>query len=938
VVGGKWLKKIIALGLILLSLFPITISISLFNVKAEVNFSCKVLLWGNQQATPPAIIESGPNIVKIYVNAARWTSKASTLKFSYKVLHVSVFKQNELQKIIDSVGASELFTITQVSVEEFNRGNPSDLSAYDAIVFGINDWGEVAGNRSRKYGRLAELQNYVSNGGGIVWTHDTLEQWWDYGSQIEEPAGVDNYDISDKNRERVWYSSIKIVEDHPILHNPYEIGNVGDIISVQYTHTNGGRVKTAKAIIKSYNGKYDPQATDANDFYLTVNEYGKGRVAIIEIGHSTIREDKPSVINIPFEKESKVLINTLCWVSSAEVVPPEMIILNFSVTFENGRYDVLLHVPLSSFKTSIENFPSIYYSWFSSIDANILKSAFYVYRHVEQPDQYPILDITIQKGDQEIAEKYIKTKILNGLLQYCYELFFLTSPLMLDSYKSNGENWLKAHEDLKWTVFISDLLCGGTYYATVILPLIKTINNLFGEDISKQVESSIRLIYELLTEGNDGLIKKYGYEQVRRITNILTSSGLISIADYNTMELYQNIIKDPDKSSSVICQIQKDVFNVEIKPNAQSIITNFIKKLPASTIGNFACGTALSFMAYFGSGLTAQTAMQIGTSAMFKGFFGYTLPLAFASAIHQAYITPMAQSLHEAWEAMKHESDVYFDLHKYGQKMANPINNIFNLTNVQIFSALQGIRCVIEYYYYMNCYFYTEGQYLNPKRAQEAATMKEMADSAISQAKDWASMLEKIHGYAKAIIDKVDPEGSTFNFTFQPPIIVFPVIPPNSGGFVLIANQTVNITMNCGSYYFIVQNREWFTNFTHSIYVDDPFGRIYLIIFNPPEGKYDVEAQDYTPLTLIKFVPTTDGVILSRIEEGTTTMSFEVSPNGEIKIVAPPWWAQHQLWIVTGVIGTIVILIISVALIKRRKSICQLTTKMGSNNSGIFEI
>ncbi len=246
----------------------------------------------------------------------------------YNVLHISVFKQNELQKIIDSVGASGLFSITQVSVEDFNKGNPSDLSVYDALVFGINDWGEVAGNRSRKYERLAELQNYVSNGGGIVWTHDTLEQWWDYGSQIEEPAGVDNYDISDKNRERVWYSSIKIVEDHAILHHPYEIGNVGDTISVQYTHTNGGRVKTAKTIIKSYNGKFESQATAANDFYLTINEYGKGRVAIIEIGHSTIREDKPTIVNIPSEKESKILVNTLYWVSSAHVVPPSGYVLH----------------------------------------------------------------------------------------------------------------------------------------------------------------------------------------------------------------------------------------------------------------------------------------------------------------------------------------------------------------------------------------------------------------------------------------------------------------------------------------------------------------------------------------------------------------------------------------------------------------------------------
>jgi hypothetical protein len=237
-------------------------------------------------------------------------------------LHVSAFKQNELQKIIESVKASVFFTITQVSVEEFNQGNPSDLSVYDAIVFGINDWGEVAGNRSRKYNRLNELEAYVNNGGGIVWTHDTLEQWWDYGTQIEDPAGVDNYDISDKNKERVWYSSVKIANDHEILHSPFEIGDVGDTIDIQYTHTNGGRVKTAKAIIKSYNGKYESQATDANDFYLTINEYGKGRVAVIEIGHSTIREDKPTAINIPSEKESKILVNTLYWASSAPTPKP----------------------------------------------------------------------------------------------------------------------------------------------------------------------------------------------------------------------------------------------------------------------------------------------------------------------------------------------------------------------------------------------------------------------------------------------------------------------------------------------------------------------------------------------------------------------------------------------------------------------------------------
>lgn len=70
---------------------------------------------------------------------------------------------------------------------------------------------------------------------------------------------------------------------------------------------------------------------------------------------------------------------------------------------------------------------------------------------------------------------------------------------------------------------------------------------------------------------------------------------------------------------------------------------NFIQELLKSTIAGFSASTALALYAYFGLGLTSKTAMQIGTYAKFKGFFGYTIPLALASAIHESYITPMAK-------------------------------------------------------------------------------------------------------------------------------------------------------------------------------------------------------------------------------------------------------------------------------------------------------
>jgi len=155
--------------------------------------------------------------------------------------------------------------------------------------------------------------------------------------------------------------------------------------------------------------------------------------------------------------------------------------------------------------------------------------------------------------------------------------------------------------------------------------------------------------------------------------------------------------------------------------------------------------------------------------------------------------------------------------------------------------------------------------------------MKECADSALSLAQSWADMLRKMHSYAEAIVNRVDPEGSTFSFTFQSPIIVFSVAPPNSSGFVLITNQTVNITMRCGTYFFIVQNREWFTNFTYSVYVDDPYGRIYLIIFNPPEQHYEVKTQNETQIYIKNFKPENETVVIVEVGNVTgTEVYFDV--------------------------------------------------------------
>ncbi len=79
--------------------------------------------------------------------------------------------------------------VTQVSLASFNAGSPTRLNDYDVIVFGVNDCYEPA-----EYGveRTEQLKKYVKNGGGIVWTHDSMELKFDLGPDVEIPAGVDD--------------------------------------------------------------------------------------------------------------------------------------------------------------------------------------------------------------------------------------------------------------------------------------------------------------------------------------------------------------------------------------------------------------------------------------------------------------------------------------------------------------------------------------------------------------------------------------------------------------------------------------------------------------------------------------------------------------------------------------------------------------------------
>ena len=238
-----------------------------------------------------------------------------------EILHISPAGDNLVEQALQNAGVPEddyIYQITRVSRSEFDNHNPADLSAFDVIVFGIQDQG-------LNPARQIEIKTFVENGGGVIWTHDTLEYETDLGPLVEVPAGVD-YDCDSPTFSG---TQVQIVSDHDILNYPFQIGELNDILSVFNTGTSGGRTTSATKVMAFTSENIE----DPCNFYLTVNEYGQGRVVVQEIGNS----------NAGTEAEYKILANAIWWASGWEKPAED----DFKIAFEQeglpeGEYQLFV--------------------------------------------------------------------------------------------------------------------------------------------------------------------------------------------------------------------------------------------------------------------------------------------------------------------------------------------------------------------------------------------------------------------------------------------------------------------------------------------------------------------------------------------------------------------------------------------------------------------
>jgi len=565
------------------------------------------------------------------------------------------------------------------------------------------------------------------------------------------------------------------------------------------------------------------------------------------------------------------------WVTvELTVVAPKVI--SFDVLYEDVTYTVVMEVSPSAYAKLLqgaENFRKASYPHFNE---SLFAQAYYLSCYIEAPDMYPVYNVTIYQNGLVVADRYLKVAIVDGLIKYCYMLIWCAWPEMLNQFKMQGLGWLKIYNNNRFIVGVSNGLSQITYWATLIGPLIDSIKTMFGGSTSEAVEGGVSLFLSVIG-GYNSLKEQYGAEKADAITNLLVENGYVYGRDYNPMRLYQRFVDNPQETVQTLKTIGEQVLNLEFDSNAQATLTDFIDEIKSGVVGDFATGAAIGLLAYFGSGLTAKTCQLIGLSKTFESFLGGTLPLSLASAIHQAYITPMAEALNAAWESAGQASDTYLALYMYGGLVAYPIEDKFNLTEAQIFASTYGFACVTEFRYYMYSHFYRSRQLFVPE--SELNMLKDNAQTMFNRAVNWAGLLSKIQDLSKALVSEDDPPNDYTTLTVQainnvmdmpqpiPPINIFPELPANLSGFSLISEPTPNITLSSETNIFIVKNGRWWSNFSYSIYVDDPYGRLYLIIFDPPQQTYKVTVQNETSFYLKNFKPENETITIK--EAGSIT-------------------------------------------------------------------
>jgi hypothetical protein len=679
---------------------------------------------------------------------------------------------------------------------------------------------------------------------------------WPTGSTTVTTDSTGSYSYSlTLTATQSWVFQATFFEDSTYLQSSntatLTVGQATPVLAVSPTSLDFGTSDTGKSFnIANAGGGTLTWSLSSNQAWLTATPTsGSGNAAItVNVNRSGLNSGNYTGI---------ITVSSNGGTSTVSVsVSMQSVDKTIRVLYQGNLYTVKITVPLSRYQRATDAAQGLA-SVYPNVDQNLLAESIYLYYYVNGPANDPIFRVAIYQNGQPIHDTNLKGQILDGLLTYCYLLVGAGSTDHIRLYQENAKGFSESYQGTANTVKISDALSNAAYLLTIVGPILDDLTKIFGDLPSEQVSAAVSFIDHSFG-GTQSLVKIYGQQKADTIISILKQNNLIQTSDYNPAQLYQAFTANPSGAAQAISEIDKTVFNTDLTEDAKSIISAVIKELGSAAIGDFASGTAMGLYAYFCSQLTASTAAQIGASAAFNSFVSSGLPIALASAIAKSYVLPMANALHDAWEAMGDVAVSYTELGLDVQSIANPslTANAFDITIAREAAMGYGVLCISEFFYYANTYQYKDGQFFG---RNELPGLKSSADMALANAKAWQATLQQIQTQASALANSADPDSVSFDFLFTAPSNYLPTM-PLADGFAVVTDSS-SALLSLGDYSFTVQNGKWSSSFEHSFYVSDANGSSYLVVVDSPTGQASIQTDQGTDISVLSYDTSDPGII-----------------------------------------------------------------------------
>ena len=224
-----------------------------------------------------------------------------------------------------------IISVDTVLIDDFNSNPDSYLKnsdgsyKYDVIMFGTLD---NNGTKDLSTLSLESTKLFIESGRGVLFGHDTVTQWGKRAnfSKLEDYINVKTYGFNATTDwsapEQIWNvpwsggTEVSITKKGILTNYPWNIGEIGTILNIPYTHTNSQIAKgdvwmkfsnptsDLETRVPISTEEYSDNGVGTNMAYLT----SYNNTAMIQTGHAINRYSATS-------DEQKVLANTLFYLN-----------------------------------------------------------------------------------------------------------------------------------------------------------------------------------------------------------------------------------------------------------------------------------------------------------------------------------------------------------------------------------------------------------------------------------------------------------------------------------------------------------------------------------------------------------------------------------------------------------------------------------------------